>query len=193
MTRVIVQRRARRAVALATVAACLMLLVVVAALIADAVGDSFAVPVVAPEPVHTTLAPASTVTSTTSTTVTVAVSAPVSVTSAPIDSAPPAPAGGVHAAGARSWTWDQLADCESGDWDADRHPIAGTARWDDNRGGYEGGVHFAPSTWDWYRPAGYPDAAYVATRAHQIAVAELVLDDQGPRAWPRCSYMVGMR
>lgn len=90
------------------------------------------------------------------------------------------------------WTWDSLADCESGDWNLNREPIAGTARWDDHRGGYEGGVHFAPSTWDAYRPAGFSDAAYLATRDEQIVVAELVLDDQGPPAWPVCSRKIGM-
>lgn len=89
--------------------------------------------------------------------------------------------------------WDRLADCESGDWDRNRNPIPGTARWDDNRGGYEGGVHFAPSTWDAHRDADMPEAAYLATREQQIVVAERVLAAQGPGAWPVCSYKAGMR
>lgn len=198
MTRVVEQHRRSRGSALVAVA--VVLLVVTAALIADAIGDSVASPPVAVPLSPTAAAPAAEATVTTSTppsppvaSTSVTAARAGSVTTSPIESASPASAGDGHAAGARTWTWDELADCESGDWDADRNPIAGTARWDDSRGGYEGGVHFAPSTWDGYRPDGFPDAAYDATRDQQIVVAELVLDDQGPGAWPTCSYKVGMR
>lgn len=123
-------------------------------------------------PTTTTTAPPPTTTTTTSTTVVV-------------HQAPPAPADG--------WTWDELADCESGEWDRHRRPIPGSRNWADTRGGYEGGVHFAPSTWDGFKPVGFPDGAHQATREQQIAVAERVLDRQGPGAWPVCSYKVGMR
>lgn len=89
--------------------------------------------------------------------------------------------------------WDRLADCESGEWDRHGRPIPGTRRWDDRRGGYEGGLHFAPGTWDGFRPADFPDAAYLASREQQIAVAHRVLAAQGWGAWPVCSRKVGAR
>lgn len=97
------------------------------------------------------------------------------------------------AATARAVDWDWLADCESGAWDEHGVPIRGTANWADRIGVYEGGVHFASSTWDGARPDGFPDAAYLASREQQITVAEIVLDEQGPGAWPTCSWKVGMR
>lgn len=89
--------------------------------------------------------------------------------------------------------WDRLADCESGEWDRHAQPVPGTARWDDHRGGYEGGVHFAPSTWDANRDPSMPDAAYLAPRDVQIIVAERVLARQGWGAWPVCSRKIGAR
>ena len=84
--------------------------------------------------------------------------------------------------------WDELAECEShGEWDYD----PATATWGTRI--HEGGVQFAPSTWDAFRLDGYPDAAYDATREQQIAVAERVLDAQGWAAWPACSRKMGLR
>lgn len=97
----------------------------------------------------------------------------------PPHSHPPAtPAGSV---------WDRLAACESnGEWDYGPHSGWGS-------GIYEGGVQFHPTTWDAYKPAGYPDAAYQASREQQIAVAERVLAAQGWGAWPDCSRRLGLR
>lgn len=98
----------------------------------------------------------------------------------------------------RAWTWDDLADCESGEWDADRVPVRGSANWADTRNGHQGGVHFAPSTWDryrlhWLKDPTLPADANLASREQQIRVAEKVLELEGPGAWPKCSYLVGMR
>ena len=92
----------------------------------------------------------------------------------------------------RTWTWDQLADCESGSWGADKVPIPGTARWDATRAIYQGGLQFAAGTWDTYREPGFPADAHVASREQQIVVAEKVIQRQGPRAWPTCAPRLGM-
>lgn len=77
--------------------------------------------------------------------------------------------------------WLPILQCESnGDWYI-------------SRGLYEGGLQFHPSTWDAYKPSGYPEAAYQATPAQQILVAERVLAAQGWVAWPACSRKVGYR
>ena len=81
----------------------------------------------------------------------------------------------------RSWTWDQLAQCESRN------------RWDAVRGVYQGGLQFDARTWDHYAPAsGFPADAHLATRAQQITIAERVLAAQGVRAWPTCGPRIGM-
>ena len=83
--------------------------------------------------------------------------------------------------------WDALAACEShGEWDYGPHSGWGS-------GIYEGGLQFHPNTWDAYKPAGYPEAAYQATREQQIVVGEAVLAAQGWGAWPDCSRKLGLR
>lgn len=91
--------------------------------------------------------------------------------------------------------WDRLAFCEStGHWDYGRP--GGYSDGD----GYEGGLNFAPGTWDSYAPDGYPSAAYDATREQQIVVAIRVRDGvpaehlsaQGWGAWPACSAKLGL-
>lgn len=77
--------------------------------------------------------------------------------------------------------WDRLARCESG------------GNWASSTGRYEGGLQFHPSTWDRNKPAGYPDAAYQASREQQIHVAERVLARQGWGAWPACASSLGLR
>lgn len=89
---------------------------------------------------------------------------------------PPAPN---YAAGGT--VWDRLARCES------------SGNWASSVGLYEGGLQFHPSTWDRSKPAGYPDAAYQASREQQIAVAERVLARQGWGAWPACASELGLR
>jgi murein DD-endopeptidase MepM/ murein hydrolase activator NlpD len=84
-----------------------------------------------------------------------------------------------HAADAA--TWNKVAACESsGDWNI-------------NTGnGYFGGLQFTRSTWDAYGGHRYAPRADLATRDQQIAVAEKVLDGQGPSAWPVCSVRAGL-
>jgi hypothetical protein len=92
----------------------------------------------------------------------------------------------------RSWTWDQLADCESGSWGANKVPNQGTANWAATRAIYQGGLQFAAGTWDVYREPSFPADAQDATREQQIVVAEKVITRQGPRAWPTCAPRLGM-
>lgn len=69
--------------------------------------------------------------------------------------------------------WDAIAECESGgDWDLDST--------------YDGGLQFHPDTWLAYGGGQYARYAWQATREQQIAIAEKVLDGQGPGAWPNC-------
>ncbi|MGF1425875.1 transglycosylase family protein [Kitasatospora sp. LaBMicrA B282] len=78
-------------------------------------------------------------------------------------------------------TWDKVAQCESsGDWSI-------------NTGnGYYGGLQFSASTWAAYGGTQYAPQADQATKDQQIAVAEKVLADQGPGAWPVCSIQAGL-
>src|SRR4051812_42988801 len=78
-------------------------------------------------------------------------------------------------------TWDKVAACESSD------------NWDINTGnGYYGGLQFTQSTWEAYGGTRYAPRADLATRDQQIAVAEKVMDGQGPGAWPVCSVRAGL-
>jgi resuscitation-promoting factor RpfA len=99
---------------------------------------------------------------------TVAVAAPISST---VTSA--------HAATDR--TWNRLADCESG------------GNWHINTGnGYYGGVQFSEGTWLAYGGGKYAHRADLASRSHQITIAEKVLKGQGWGAWPACSARLGL-
>ncbi|EGE40244.1 peptidoglycan DD-metalloendopeptidase family protein [Streptomyces sp. SID4928] len=77
--------------------------------------------------------------------------------------------------------WEKVAACESsGDWSV-------------NTGnGYYGGLQFSGSTWAAYGGTQYAPRADLATRDQQIAIAEKVLDGQGPGAWPTCSVPAGL-
>ncbi|MFC7340273.1 transglycosylase family protein [Saccharopolyspora griseoalba] len=78
-------------------------------------------------------------------------------------------------------TWDAVAECESGgDW----HINTGN--------GYYGGLQFSQSTWQAYGGSSYASNAAEASKEQQIAVAERVLDAQGPGAWPVCSKEAGL-
>ena len=71
--------------------------------------------------------------------------------------------------------WDAVAECESG------------GNWSINTGnGYYGGLQFSGSTWEAFGGADYAARADLAAKAQQIAVAERVLAEQGPGAWPTC-------
>ena len=88
-------------------------------------------------------------------------------------------AGTAHAADAD--TWNKVAACESGN------------NWSINTGnGYYGGLQFTRSTWEAYGGIRYAARADLATKDQQIAVAEKVLDGQGPGAWPTCSVRAGL-
>ncbi|MDH3038224.1 transglycosylase family protein [Streptomyces sp. TRM75561] len=78
-------------------------------------------------------------------------------------------------------TWEKVAACES------------TNDWDVNTGnGYYGGLQFSQSTWEAFGGARYAPRADLATKDQQIAIAEKVLDGQGPSAWPTCSVRAGL-
>ncbi|MEU1182367.1 transglycosylase family protein [Streptomyces sp. NPDC005820] len=78
-------------------------------------------------------------------------------------------------------TWNKVAACESSN------------NWHINTGnGFYGGLQFTQSTWEAYGGKRYAQRADLATRDQQIAVAEKVLEGQGPGAWPVCSVRAGL-
>ncbi|MCX5377962.1 transglycosylase family protein [Streptomyces sp. NBC_00091] len=78
-------------------------------------------------------------------------------------------------------TWDKVADCESG----------GT--WSANSGsGAYGGLQFTLEQWKNAGGLAYAERPDLASRSQQIAVAERVLESQGPQAWPLCSASAGL-
>ncbi|MGN9790376.1 peptidoglycan DD-metalloendopeptidase family protein [Streptomyces sp. OZ13] len=88
-------------------------------------------------------------------------------------------AGSSHAASVD--VWEKVAACES------------TDNWRINSGnGYYGGLQFSQATWEAYGGRKYAPRADLATKDQQIAVAEKVLEAQGPRAWPTCSVKAGL-
>lgn len=77
--------------------------------------------------------------------------------------------------GNSSLLWDAVARCESG------------GNWAINTGnGYQGGLQFSPNAWLSHGGDRYAPSAAKATRKQQIAVAEIVLADEGRGAWPVC-------
>ncbi|MFF8841780.1 transglycosylase family protein [Streptomyces sp. NPDC015127] len=88
-------------------------------------------------------------------------------------------AGSAHAASVDAW--EKVAACES------------TDNWKINTGnGHYGGLQFSQSTWEAYGGTRYAARADLATKDQQIAVAEKVLEGQGPRAWPTCAQRAGL-
>ncbi|MFE9252764.1 transglycosylase family protein [Streptomyces sp. NPDC007088] len=88
-------------------------------------------------------------------------------------------AGSAHAA--TEDTWRKVAACESGN------------DWDINTGnGFYGGLQFTQSTWKAYGGGAFADRADHASRTQQMAVAEKVLEGQGPGAWPQCGPRAGL-
>ncbi|MFF5188039.1 transglycosylase family protein [Streptomyces sp. NPDC000345] len=78
-------------------------------------------------------------------------------------------------------TWNKVAACESSN------------NWHINTGnGFYGGLQFTQSTWEAYGGKRYAGRADLATKDQQIAVAEKVLEGQGPGAWPVCSGRAGL-
>ncbi|GAA2950701.1 transglycosylase family protein [Kitasatospora cinereorecta] len=86
---------------------------------------------------------------------------------------------GAHAADAS--TWDRVAECESGGmWSADLG------------NGHYGGLQFSQDDWSAYGGTAYASRADLASRSQQISVAEKVLSDKGPQAWPSCAVISGL-
>ncbi|WP_327117804.1 LysM peptidoglycan-binding domain-containing protein [Streptomyces sp. NBC_01341] len=80
--------------------------------------------------------------------------------------------GATGASAASVDTWDAVAQCESG------------GNWSINTGnGYYGGLQFSASSWAAAGGTQYAARADLATKGQQIAVAEKLLDLQGPGAW----------
>ncbi|KNB54388.1 transglycosylase family protein [Streptomyces caatingaensis] len=73
-------------------------------------------------------------------------------------------------------TWDRVARCESGGlWSAD------------TGNGYFGGLQMTQDMWESGGGTEFAPRPDQASRAQQIAVAERVLEQQGPYAWPACA------
>ncbi|WP_052864578.1 transglycosylase family protein [Streptomyces niger] len=88
-------------------------------------------------------------------------------------------AGGAQAADTA--TWDRVAMCESG------------GAWSANAGnGYYGGLQLTLQMWRDYGGESYAERPDLASRAQQIAVAESILNDRGPDAWPSCAVNAGL-
>ncbi|MFC9582005.1 transglycosylase family protein [Streptomyces yangpuensis] len=78
-------------------------------------------------------------------------------------------------------TWDKVAACES------------SGNWSANTGnGFSGGLQFTQSTWAGFGGHKYAPNAHQASKEKQITVAEKVLKEQGPGAWPHCSIEGGL-
>ncbi|MFJ4409843.1 transglycosylase family protein [Streptomyces sp. NPDC088910] len=88
-------------------------------------------------------------------------------------------AGAAHAAD--SSTWDKVAICETGGlWSADPS------------NGFYGGLAITQDTWNAYGGQAYAPRPDLASRTEQIAVAEQMLADLGPNAWPGCEDGTGL-
>ncbi|WP_327324053.1 transglycosylase family protein [Streptomyces sp. NBC_01210] len=89
--------------------------------------------------------------------------------------------GAGSASAADASTWDRVAECESGGmWSADLG------------NGFYGGLQLSQETWQDFGGTAYAPTADLASRSQQIAVAEKVLDAQGPQAWASCSLLSGL-
>lgn len=98
----------------------------------------------------------------------------------PKPKSPPKPSANTGSADNGS-VWYDLARCESG------------GRWSLNTGTYDGGLQFHPSTWSANKPSGYPEYAYQASPAQQIAVAKTLQARAGWGQWPSCASQLGLR
>ena len=93
----------------------------------------------------------------------------------PLATAPGAQAASVE-------TWEKVAQCESsGDWHNK----------DTGNNGHYGGLQFSPSSWKLAGGTKYAPRADLATKEQQIAVAERLLEIQGPGAW-ECAAAGGL-
>ncbi|MFG2223912.1 transglycosylase family protein [Streptomyces sp. NPDC048644] len=87
-------------------------------------------------------------------------------------------AGSAHAADTAAW--DRVAQCESG------------GVWSGASGDGYGGLRLTADLWQEYGGLAYAPRPDMASRAQQIAVAEKILDDRGPGAWPGCAVDAGL-
>ncbi|MET8755440.1 peptidoglycan DD-metalloendopeptidase family protein [Streptomyces sp. NPDC004667] len=105
-------------------------------------------------------------------TVTLAVTAGIGA-SIPLTLAGPASA-------ATDSAWDKIAKCESdGKWNLPSGHASST-----------GGLQIQKPTWDDYKGTDFAEYPYQATKEQQIAVAERILNGQGPKAWT-CNAKTG--
>jgi nucleoid-associated protein YgaU len=58
--------------------------------------------------------------------------------------------------------------------------------------GYYGGLQMSHETWQQFGGTQYAPTADLASRSQQIAVAEKVLDAQGPTVWATCAALAGL-
>jgi hypothetical protein len=87
-------------------------------------------------------------------------------------------AGAAHAG--EAGPWDKVAMCETGGmWNANTH------------NGFFGGLAITEDTWRQYGGTVYAPLPDLASRAQQITVAEKILADLGPDAWPGCEPSPG--
>ncbi|NUP39987.1 MAG: transglycosylase family protein, partial [Streptomyces sp.] len=88
-------------------------------------------------------------------------------------------AGAAHAA--EGGTWDKVAICETGgQWNAD------------SQNGFYGGLALTQDAWARYGGLVYAPRPDQASRSQQISVAEKILADLGPDAWPGCELGTGL-
>lgn len=88
-------------------------------------------------------------------------------------------AGAAHAAD--NGTWNKVAVCETGGmWSANTND------------GFFGGLAITQTTWDQYGGDAYASRPDLASRSQQITVAERILADLGPDAWPGCEEDTGL-
>ncbi|MEU1279660.1 transglycosylase family protein [Streptomyces sp. NPDC005805] len=89
--------------------------------------------------------------------------------------------GAGSASAADAATWDRVAECESGgNWTID------------TGNGYYGGLQLSQENWEDFGGTAYAERADLASRSQQIAVAEKVLQAQGPEAWQACAVVGGL-
>ncbi|MFE1911420.1 LysM peptidoglycan-binding domain-containing protein [Streptomyces anandii] len=89
--------------------------------------------------------------------------------------------GASAASAADGTTWDKVAECETGgSWSAD------------SGNGYYGGLQLTQDDWEKYGGLSFAASADQASRSQQIAVAEKILADRGPGAWPTCGLLSGL-
>ncbi|SCD70610.1 Transglycosylase-like domain-containing protein, partial [Streptomyces sp. DvalAA-14] len=89
--------------------------------------------------------------------------------------------GAATAHAADQTTWDRVAFCETG------------GSWHSDTGnGFYGGLAITQDTWDQYGGDAYAQRPDLASEADQIAVAETMLTELGPGAWPGCEEGTGL-